>query len=383
MCTGCYACQNVCPKNCIKLQENEEGFRVPIVDEEACIDCGLCEKVCPIDQKRKTNDFVPKAYACYVLDYAERAASVTAGVCFAVGKTVIARGGVVYGAVGSMVKGVKHTRCITEDELKETRGSKYLQSEIGFCYKEAENDLKEGKMVLFTGTPCQIAGLYGYLRGKSYSNLFTIDLICHGVPSAKAFRMSEAEIEKREGKEIEDFYRDKSQGWAPTYFSHLFKDGTVQTQIGTRDSFNHGFITNILTRRSCQKCKYANIKRVADLTVGDFFDKKMRADFDPDNKGLSLVTVNSGKGEALFHMIQNRLFWKEQPIEEVSVSSEHLARSPKANVYRRTFFYLLEKYGFRKAIRLNEPGNIFEKQLRRVYGCVCYIYEKLSKDGFL
>ena len=384
-CTGCYACQNICPKDCINLVEDSEGFRYPQIDTDKCVDCHLCEKVCPIDKDIKNRNISVEthAYAGYAIDKEVRSASATAGIAYLCGKYIIEEGGVVFGVVGDVLSAVIHTKATSIEELAPMRGSKYLQSEVGNVYRDVKAELQTGRQVLFTGTPCQIAGLYGYL-GQQYDNLYTLDLICHGVPSPMVLKKYISELEAKMGSKLVAFYRDKDfMGWKPVHFTYVLENGKKVTQKGWENPYNHAFITNIITRKSCQYCDYAQIPRVADVTVGDYIGGNKAKMHDINNEGLSMITVNSKKGSKLIQKLKDEVSLIEYPIEEAVKEGEHLGRSPKANIFRRTYFTLIKHCSFDKVDRIIMPKNIVHKYVRRGYGCLCYIYEFFKKDSLL
>lgn len=381
-CTGCAACMNICPKECIVLKEDDEGFRYPYIDREKCIDCGLCEKVCMVGkEKGSSSQFImPKAYACYSKDEKVRAGSMTAGIAYLCGKCVIERGGAVFGVVGDVLHKVEHKKAVTLEELLPMRGSKYLQSDIGYIYREVKAELLDGREVLFTGTPCQVAGLYGYL-GKEYDSLYTLDLICHGVPSKMVLKKYIQELEEEKGSKAIAFYRDKELGWKPACFSCVFADGTKLSQKGKDNLYIRAFMTNMITRQSCQDCEYAKIPRIGDVSVGDYLQGNKSEMHDKENKGLSLITLNSAKGFQLFDRIRREVYVVEYPLREVIKESAHLAKSPKRNIYRRSYFYLIKRYSFSGVNRIMLPRGVVHKILRRMYSVLCYIYEFFKKDS--
>lgn len=383
-CTGCAACQNICPKDCIVLQEDDEGFRYPQIAADKCIDCGLCEKVCPIDKEigNRNQSETPKAYASYSKDEEVRAKSMTAGIAYLCESCVIEQGGVVFGVVGDVLHKVEHKKAVTQEELLPMRGSKYLQSDVGYIYREVKEELLTGKTVLFTGTLCQVAGLYGFL-GKEYDNLYTLDLICHGVPSGMVLKKYIRELEAENGSKVIAFYRDKERGWKPVCFSYVLADGRKISQRGQDNPYNRFFSTNMITRKSCQNCAYAKIPRVADVSVGDYLQGNKSDIHDKENQGLSLVTVNSKRGSVLFDKISEKICAAEYPLEEVVEESEHLAKSPKRNIYRRSCFYLIKKNSFSSVSKIMLPNGKVHKTVRRMYGILCYIYEFFRKDSLL
>lgn len=360
-CCGCSACVQRCPKLCIQLKEDSEGFLYPEVDQSLCIDCGLCEKVCPflhVDTPVQVLD----VWAVKNRDESERLRSSSGGVFIALAKEVIRENGVVFGAVFDEKWEVKHIHAVTLDEVYPMMGSKYLQSRIGNVYKEAESYLKQGRKVLFTGTPCQLAGLRKYLR-KDYPNLLAVDFLCHGVPSPKVWRKYLDEVTTRQGggknsvlshpiggngpiRSIE--FRSKSSGWKKYSFaltlSEASADGDKNTVLLSRmhreDPYMQVFLSDIILRPSCYACKCKNGVNHSDLTIADYWGiNQLMPDFD-DDKGVGLVLVNTSKGKSCFETLP--LERRKSTLDEARRFNggfkEHLRVHPK----RRRFFERLD-----------------------------------------
>lgn len=316
-CCGCGACSNACPTQCITMQEAKDGFRYPVMDLTRCIDCGMCEKVCPYLNLSVKGDILkqPLAYTARSKDENILAASSSGGIFFELAKAVLHQNGVVFGAVwGERFDEVYHRSVRSEDELHLMQGSKYLQSDMKRCYSEARELLRQGELVLFSGTPCQIAGLLSFLGPKEYDNLLTCDLICHGVPTPLAIRRYIAGRERETGKKVTRYYRDKSGGWRPARFTMVFDDGIINN-IGCEDEIVNKLFCFYLAdlRNTCYACRFERLPRIADLTLGDYFVEKDALDMagDPvtvaDNKGMSLITVNTAQGEKWFHLIREAI----------------------------------------------------------------------------
>ena len=326
-CCGCTACVQRCPKHCISLKEDNEGFLYPIVNESLCINCGLCEKVCPIINTPKKIS-AKEVLAVKNRNVMERMASSSGGVFIALARSIIEKGGVVFGAVFDRKWEVMHTYTETMDGVYPMMGSKYVQSRIGDSYREAEHFLKEGRDVLFTGTPCQITGLHNFLR-KTYPNLLSVDCLCHGVPSPEVWRryldeISDSSRRATTGKnsvlssslkplpaitDIE-FRNKKLHGWKKfSFVIHGFAFKTDKYSVLLSDThrdnpFMKGFLADIYLRPSCYCCKCKNGISQSDLTIADFWGINIISpDFD-DDKGVGLVLVNTTKGKEIFEQLQ-------------------------------------------------------------------------------
>ena len=316
-CNGCHACASACPKNCIKMKPDEDGFLYPVVDTEKCVECRLCEKICPIITPRpSTEDREIVAYAAINKTEEIRLKSSSGGIFTLIAELVIKKGGVVFGAAFDNNFKVVHKWVDTIDGLEELRGSKYVQSDIGDCYKCAEDFLKRGRLVLFTGTPCQIGGLYSYLK-KDYKNLITQDLICHGVPSPRVWADYLKYREKKAAsKTRRTFFRSKNCGWKT--FSVLFEyaNNTEYVAKLSDDLMMKAFLRNLCLRPSCYDCRFKNKNRESDITLADFWGIQNVLPEMDDDKGTSLAVINSEKGKEIFEEIQEKIVWRKTDLEE-------------------------------------------------------------------
>lgn len=348
-CCGCSACVHICPKHSISFQEDKEGFLYPKVDLETCVDCGLCEKVCPIinqDPEREPQ----KVYAAKNDDENIRLKSSSGGVFTLIAEKIIEEGGVVFGARFNESWEVIHDYTDTIEGLEPFRGSKYVQSAIGESYKQVETFLKAGRKVMFTGTPCQIAGLRKFLR-KDYKNLLTVDFVCHGVPSPLVWRLYLKEEINRYGKEItavEDInFRDKYTGWKTYSLSIKLSGNIVSSTMFTDDNYMRAFLSNLSLRPSCYSCPAKAGKSGADITIGDFWGiENVLPELD-DDIGISvLVNYNEIKCPSII----SELYLHAVSYPEILVSNPCLEKSVNKPVNRDFFFSQLMRKGFNCAV---------------------------------
>ncbi len=305
-CTGCGACVQRCPKRCISWTEREFGFRYPQIDKDACVNCGQCEKVCPIDKALEVSA-EQKAYAAVHKDDEVLAKSTSGGAFTAIADAVFAQGGIVYGA--AMLDGmqVKHIRTSGKDDFEGLRSSKYLQSDTGTTYQMVEQDLKQGKTVLYSGTPCQIDGLKNFL-GKDYENLYTVDIVCHGVGSQAYFDKYMDYARERYGKIKALRFRSKEYaGWSCGGVVVVDSSDCLK-KIPYRDFDNYYysyFLSGDIYRKSCYSCKYANTNRVGDFTLGDYWGvEALNLPLQTKN-GCSLLLVNNRHAMLLLDEIES------------------------------------------------------------------------------
>lgn len=305
-CTGCGACVQRCPKRCISWTQREFGFRYPQIDKDACVNCGQCEKVCPIDKALEVSA-EQKAYAAVHKDDEVLAKSTSGGAFTAIADAVFAQGGIVYGA--AMLDGmqVKHIRTSGKDDFEGLRSSKYLQSDTGTTYQMVEQDLKQGKTVLYSGTPCQIDGLKNFL-GKDYENLYTVDIVCHGVGSQAYFDKYMDYARERYGKIKALRFRSKEYaGWSCGGVVVVDSSDCLK-KIPYRDFDNYYysyFLSGDIYRKSCYSCKYANTNRVGDFTLGDYWGvEALNLPLQTEN-GCSLLLVNNRHAMQLLDEIES------------------------------------------------------------------------------
>lgn len=383
-CSGCSACAAACPENAIVMAWDSEGFPYPEIDKQRCIKCGFCKKACPVMRiykasGKKRNNSVknsrtkkshnssedcteewnvrqfrfpqPEVFAAWHLNEEIRLSSSSGGIFTALSANILNQGGAVFGAGYDGSLNVCHKGVYEIDELKDLRGSKYVQSSMGDTYKNVKSELLKGKKVIFSGAPCQVAGLYSYL-GRDIENLTTCDFICSGVSSPKVWRMYLEYMEKCfKAKAEYAFFRDKRQGWKRNTFSIKFDNGVEYFSLGAYDPFMVGFQTKVFRRPSCHKCMFKGLPCYGDITIGDFWgiDSK-RPDLD-DDKGTSLVLINSYKGKKVFNEMAGTDIFCTPCRLEYANSCSMLMKSASYKSYRDSFFKELDLLPFGELVK--------------------------------
>lgn len=310
-CCGCGACMNICPKHAIEMIEDEYGFLYPRIDEDKCVKCGACRKACAYQRDESVNTPL-ETYIAANRDDSQIKESASGGIFAAIATKVLTEGGVVFGAALEKDRDyfVNHHILIDNiDDLQKLQGSKYVQSSNGFVYKQVKELLVDGKTVLYSGTPCQVAGLYGFL-GKKYDNLITVDLVCHGTPNLKMFNdYLCVQKGKLKASEIQQYvFRDKKNGWGESgRIDYIDGNGNTRSKysLARLDSFNSFFLDVLISRENCYSCKYAGSNRPGDITLGDFWgiedvhpEVVSAKEFDLE-AGVSCMIANTEKGISL------------------------------------------------------------------------------------
>ena len=336
-CCGCTACMHVCPVKCIAMHEDEEGFLYPAIEKEKCIHCHKCEKVCPIrntdNLNRKTETFVG-----YNRNEEIRKQSSSGGVFSVIAEWILEQDGVVFGAAFDENFEVHHIAVESKDELAKLRGSIYVQSRLENVYPEVKQYLEMDHKVLFTGTACQIAGLKKYLD-KEYENLYTVDVLCHGVPSPKIWRMYLEEMKRQYNALIEKVeFRNKETGWKNYSMNIEFSNKQYFCVRYFNDKYMRMFLENIDLRPSCYSCHFKGFPRISDMTIGDSWGiEKYMPDMD-DDKGTSIIFLHSLKGKRIFDLIKKNLIVREVRLDEVLSSTADSRKSVEMNPNRKKFW---------------------------------------------
>lgn len=353
-CCGCAACVQACPRHCISLKPDFEGFEYPKVDKAICIECGLCEKVCPIinmksDKQKMVEDGV---YISYTTNEFIRMASSSGGIFTLLADEIINLGGIVFGAAFDDEFLVHHIGVECKKDLSKLQGSKYLQSRIENTYIEARHALENKRKVLFSGTACQIAGLKKFLK-RDYENLVTVDVLCHGVPSPKVWKCYLSEQEKKHGSRVKNvFFRFKKYGWKNYSVLLEFYNNKVYECVYTQDNFMKVFLENMCLRPSCHKCKFKEMDRPSDITLGDCWGIEQHSPELDDDKGISFVMEHTDKGKAMIESIMEHMILKKGILDIILPQDADSRKSVAVNPNRRFFFALLSIVGFENIVKI-------------------------------
>lgn len=389
-CCGCWACVQRCPRKCISMREDEEGFSYPVVDASDCIACGLCEKVCPV--LNRNAERVPiRSYLARNPDEPIRLQSSSGGLFSLLAESTIEAGGVVFGARCDDRGEVIHDFTETNEGVSAFRGSKYVQSRIGDSFENAERFLKAGRKVLFTGTPCQIAGLKNYLQ-REYDNLLTVDFVCHGVPSPAVWRAYLKELRscrlKREKRRAEesDFaignvsFRDKNQGWKnySLRISFSLRSSTAEpcefSYVVNRrkDPYLRGFGENLFLRPSCHHCPVRNFSSRSDMTIADAWGLSTMYPQLDDDKGCSLVFIHSSG-------IRVEGVDREVDYKTLLPFNPSIERDDPMPDRRERFFRDFRRMGVMKSLKRHTRGGELRDKMMLLFGKIAWKMKRVLK----
>ncbi len=362
-CCSCMACMNICPKQAIIRKHDENGFIFPQIIEDLCIECKLCKKVCVFQNKTVTGSEPISTYVAINKNKDILLSSTSGGIFGALASLILEKKGIVFGCAFNENMEAEHIAIESPLDIKKIQGSKYMLSNINTTYVEAKKMLNNGKWVLFTGTPCQIAGLKSYL-GNNYDKLITADIICHGVPSVKFFKGYIQFLEdKLKGKVLDIKFRDKSKGWGHIEKVIYKKDGKIKEKlIYPFNSYYHSyFLEGVIIRESCYQCKYACGIRVGDFTMGDYWGiEKVHPEIEAKN-GVSVLLVNSKKGMKLMSELEKYIFITKSTFVQARKYNGPLNR-PTDKSNRRNVIFKIWREGGYKAVA-NEYYKSNRKQI--------------------
>lgn len=384
-CCGCTACVSACDFGAIVMQYDEYGFVFPKVDELKCVECGLCEKVCPI--KNQIESSLPlNSYISVAVDKNEQITSTSGGLASVFSRFVITEmGGIVYGCTGYDSHHVRHIRVDKESELSLLKGSKYVQSDMNGIYNQVKDDLKNKHNVLFIGTPCQNAGLVGYLQ-KKYSTLYCVDFVCHGVPSQKILNDAIDSLNVGKVSSSVSFRYKKNSSGVSKYCLQLkdYSGNVLYKKDYGHDKYISGFLSALFYRDSCYSCKFANPMRVSDITIGDFWDTKKEFSYFTNNKyGLSQMHINTEQGNHLVKMLGDRIFSKSIDFEKLVVHSEQLNNPMPRHNKSYMFFSDYSVMGFEKACKKALRPSMKQRVAKSLFLIpgFYYLYKSLKQNN--
>ena len=354
LCTGCGACVQACPTKCISWAEGELGFLYPVADESKCIECGRCHQVCPIDKPLRINKD-QSIYAAVNKNADVLDQSTSGGVFSILAEHILNTGGIVYGCEFDESLNAHHVRVGDAASIEKLRGAKYVQSNTEHTFAQAKKDLEDGMAVLFSGTPCQIAGLYAFL-GKEYENLFTVDLVCHGVASQAYFKKFLEYIESETGPVTAISFRDKSVGgWSCNGSKTVIRDGVLRKLplYNHNNYYYHYYLQGEIYRKSCYTCRYACLVRQADITLGDYWGAEKFIKTLNCKAGCSLVMINNKRGDALWEESKNDVDYVRTSPEEAVCKNRQLKAPSQLPPSRKT--------------RTDEYVNLSGKEIQSVF----------------
>lgn len=346
---------------------DDEGFVYPEIDTEKCVHCRLCENNCPVLNPVESNGFIVRAYAALNKNEQKRASSSSGGVFVALAEHIIENTGVVYGVAFDEQFQVGHVRIEKKEDIHWILGSKYVQSNAYESFESVKKDVLKGRQVLFSGTPCQIAGLQKYLS-KEYDNLLIVDIACHGVPSALVWKKYLAEYVLKDNRIVQFLnFRDKKTGWKEYSFTYKNEGGSTFSQNHNQNPYMLSFMLNYSLRPSCFLCKFKGLERASDITLADFWGIEKIAQAMDDDKGTSLILVNSTKGQNVLREVASKLECHSVEVKEAVEQNRALFESARYTPKREVFFKYIKSGTFEEAYKKASHTSIIERIIRKIY----------------
>ena len=376
-CTGCLACYNICHNEAIKLIQDSCGFIYPQIDQSLCINCGMCAKVCHV------NNYIPLKYPidCYaatVKNNDELRSCASGGIATELSRYIINKGGIVYGCTGKDIRNVHHICINSIKDLSVLKGSKYVQSYIGTTYKDIKNNLKKDISVMFIGTPCQVAGLRSYLKVE-YENLITVDIVCHGVPSQKMLNDNINLYTKKDNDNISVEFREKNRNGIKYGWYYKYPEISQIRKIKYyKDPYMFGFLRALTFRNSCYMCKYATISRCGDFTLCDFWGLGKDAGFNI-NDGVSAVLINTEKASRIWKQISCNTKCIKREVVEAQMGNGQLQCPSRKHKNYNKFVLLYPKIGFDRAINKCIKTDIIKLFLNFILSYLRMMYRYISR----
>jgi coenzyme F420-reducing hydrogenase beta subunit len=355
-CTGCGACVNICPKDCIKLYYDDFGFLKPQVDNRKCINCGECVNICPALHPIERHNYpIPICYVAWNKDTKIRQESTSGGVFYVLAEYILSLDGIISGVVLDEKLRPYHTVATRKDAIKKMRGSKYLQSDTKFIFRYIKEMLISNRWVLFSGTPCQVVALYSFLGNKKYTKLITCEVICHGVASILVFDWYKEYLEKKESSTIINVnFRSKKYGWPVTAMDLFYSNGKTETIPAEKNIFMKSYYSGLSIRESCTLCDYARLPRIADITIGDYWNALFQ-DYPRKEikKGISLILVNNDKAANVISAIKDKIEYRSITLQNATAKNTNIVSLGKIDQRRDDFLlefshsdvqYVMKKY---------------------------------------
>lgn len=342
-CCGCTACASACPKNCISMVCDSEGFKYPKIDSKLCVDCGICEKVCPVINSEKNEELPEKAYIVRNTNPEIVKNSTSGGAVTAFCEEILSKNGIIFGGAFDKDFEVKHMSAEKTEELKIFRSSKYVQSDLTDTFQRVKKSLDDGRYVMFTGTPCQVEGLLKYLK-KPYEKLFTVDFVCRAVPSPLVWKKYKELKTKKYNSEITYAnFREKTYGYHSANLTLRFANGKKSIENTKTDYMLKSFFDGMCSRPSCNDCAFRKVKRVSDLTVFDCWDiTRYVPDLADDDKGYTAVIVQSEKGSQMLKDVNKKLIMYKADVDTLIKNDGFMAvQNPDVHPKRSQYFEML------------------------------------------
>lgn len=384
-CVGCRSCVQICPKHAISMKEDIEGFYYPVISDK-CVECGVCKKHCPIMFPENVYNEEKECYGVILKNKEALLKSSSGGAFVGIAEFFLENNGVVYGASYIDNLKVNHIRITQLKDIEKLQGSKYIESNTDDTFSLVKNDLLSGKNVLYSGCPCQIAGLRKFLS-KNYQNLYTIDLVCHGVPSQKFFSEYISWLENRIGERVIYYgFRDKNVGgWSCGGKFRTRTRTRTRTFIASADPFYASFLRGEIYRESCYTCSFANMKRIGDFTIGDLWGAKQIVPKMYRKNGVSFISINTEKAKNIFAQIKNKFYYKECKITEVAKYNHNLNAPTMKTPNRKVISENIQNYGYKYTFEHIETKNFtieFLKECIKDFLRFCFsIFERRNYYG--
>ena len=363
-CTGCESCKAVCGLNCISMVQDGHGFYYPMIETDRCVNCGACERACPVSNFEKAEESISKIYACRAKDTEIVRKSSSGGLFSVLANYVLESGGYVCGAAWNNEFKVIHKVVSNESDLTELRGSKYVQSHVSDALSLIRKLNKKNVPDLFVGTPCQVAGARRVMGDRPSHDTVFVEVVCHGVPSPGVFEKYIHELEAKFRSEMISLdFRNKSAGWKSYRFKATFKNGTILEQDGHENPYVKGFISNLYLRDCCTSCRFKNFRSGADITIGDFWGvETLRKKEFADDRGVSLICTNTPRGAGLFSAVKGRLEdVVETDLETASLKNSCLVKPTEYNPRTRRFYRYLKNHTVSDAVAMADKTTFMDK----------------------